>query len=382
MLPACGACGLHAKCNSPKLKPLVGDCQRSVLIVGEGPSSTDDEMGKFLSGESGMVLRKMLRSIGINLGKDAAYVGATICHTKAPNSKHIDFCQPNLKQTIEKLQPRVVVTLGREALGSMLLGVWNKVDTVERWVGEKIQLEGHWLCPTYGIDALLRARTPLIANTMAEHLRAAFEISSEPRPIKNPQRQVRIIYDPKELAAALVAFTIQNYPIGFDYETNCLKPEYPQARIYSAAISNKSQTIAFPWPAKGTDEWLAVREIVHGGLPKIASNLKFEERWTAKEFGKGMSNWHWDTMLAAHCLDNRQGICSLKFQAFVKLGVPSYNDFVAPYLESDKGHYNRINEIDLKTLLEYNGVDAYLERILADWQREQLGYGPNERVCN
>jgi hypothetical protein len=78
-------------------------------------------------------------------------------------------------------------------------------------------------------------------------------------------------------------------------------------------------------------------------------------------------------MLAAHCLDNRPGICSLKFQAFINLGVPSYNERIAPYLEASHGPYNRIHEILLDDLLHYNGIDSLLEVKLAQYQRRKMG---------
>jgi len=99
-----------------------------------------------------------------------------------------------------------------------------------------------------------------------------------------------------------------------------------------------------------------------------------EERWTLKKFGHGATNWGWDTMLASHCLDNRPGICSLKFQSLVRLGVPSYNDKIEPYLVNQKGPYNRIHEIDMKDLLLYGGIDSVLEYRLAMKQRHDMGY--------
>jgi len=99
-----------------------------------------------------------------------------------------------------------------------------------------------------------------------------------------------------------------------------------------------------------------------------------EERWTLKTFGHGVTNWGWDTMLAAHCLDNRPGICSLKFQALVRLGVPSFNETTEPYLANVKGSpYNRIDEIYPPALLLYNGMDARLEYKLAMVQMKDMG---------
>jgi hypothetical protein len=36
-------------------------------------------------------------------------------------------------------------------------------------------------------------------------------------------------------------------------------------------------------------------------------------------------------MLAAHWLDNRPDICSLKFQAFVSFGVAGYDEDMEPF---------------------------------------------------
>jgi hypothetical protein len=93
-----------------------------------------------------------------------------------------------------------------------------------------------------------------------------------------------------------------------------------------------------------------------------------------KTFGHGVNNWQWDTMLATHCLDNRPGICSLKFQALVQMGVPVYNKHIEPMLASYKGPYNRIREIEMGSLLYYGGMDALLEWKLAMKQRKEMGY--------
>ena len=96
-------------------------------------------------------------------------------------------------------------------------------------------------------------------------------------------------------------------------------------------------------------------------MPKIAQNLKFEDRWTRVKLGHPVRNWLWDTMLAAHVLDYRRGITSLEFQAFVQLGVQLYDKHIKPYLKSvGQSRFNRIKELDLKDLLLYNGMDSLL----------------------
>jgi hypothetical protein len=212
-----------------------------------------------------------------------------------------------------------------------------------------------------------------------KHLGIAFRIQRDP-PMKTVEQNyldsqavsftVEKIYHEAEIIRAVDWFR-DNRLTAFDFETNCLKPELPNAQIYSLSISNGVRTIAFPWTEGKVRK--AVSEFLLSDVPKVASNLKFEDRWTNCKFGHGVANWGWDTMLAAHCLDNRPGICSLKFQALVNLGVPSYNERIVPYLESHHGPYNRIHEIPLEDLLHYNGIDSLLEVKLAQYQRRKMG---------
>lgn len=98
--------------------------------------------------------------------------------------------------------------------------------------------------------------------------------------------------------------------------------------------------------------------------------MKFEERWTVAKLGCKVRGWHWDTMLAAHILDNRSGITSLKFQAFVHLGISDYDSHISPFLYSKHpNETNRIDQVDDKSLLLYNGLDSLLEYLIMKKQK-------------
>jgi hypothetical protein len=77
-------------------------------------------------------------------------------------------------------------------------------------------------------------------------------------------------------------------------------------------------------------------------------------------------------MVAAHILDNRQGITGLKFQSLVRLGVPDYSKHVKPYLEADRHGLNRIMELHLQDLLMYNGLDSACTWLLAALQAQDF----------
>lgn len=138
-------------------------------------------------------------------------------------------------------------------------------------------------------------------------------------------------------------------------------------------------TIAYPWHGEAIT---ATQEYLESDLPKIASNIKFEQRWTANAFGVNVNNWYWDTMQAAHAIDNRPNITSVKFQAFVLLGSGSYDDHISPYLKSgESSEANKVlEEITFEDLLLYCGMDSLLEYKVAMQQIETLGYPDAEDV--
>ena len=108
----------------------------------------------------------------------------------------------------------------------------------------------------------------------------------------------------------------------------------------------------------------AMKWFLRSDCPKIGWNCKFESRWSRKKLGVWPRNFVFDGMLAAHVVDNRSEVTSLKFQAFVQLGQESYNDYILPYLKGDKqggNEKNRVKEADLPRLLTYCGMDSLLE---------------------
>lgn len=376
LIPKCGSCGLLKTCKSPKM-PVSGDGARKVLVVGEAPGATEDDQNRPFVGKAGQRLRETLGSLGVRLDRDAWTTNSLICRppeNAKPESKQIAYCRPNLLKAIETYEPQVIVTLGHSALVSVLGPYWKSdIGSMERWAGWTIPLEKHWVVPTYHPSFLLRMENSLLDRLFSDHLEAAFAIDEAPPKQPDWRGGIEILYDEDEVFEALTEIDDCSEWVAVDYETNCLKPEYPKAKIWSCAVSNGSRTVSYPWVGGNitvTGEFLRSKR-----TRKIASNLKMEERWTLKTFGHGVRRWGWDTMLAAHCLDNRQGICSLKFQSLVKMGVPLYNTTVEPYLESHDGPYNRIHEIETATLLTYGGMDAILEWALAMKQRKEMGYG-------
>lgn len=376
LIPKCGRCGLYRGCKSPKMKPY-GNGGKEILIVGEAPGQREDEQGRPFVGKSGKLLRETLSGFGITMDKDCVVTNSLICrppNNAAPDAKQVGYCRPNLIQTINSTQPKIVITLGSAALRAVVKEFWKAdLGKMERWVGWKIPTAKFWLCPTYHPSYVLRQeKNRMLAEVWSNHLEEALDITEPVPKLPDYENMVEILMEEDKIIEALEYFDEVGGWIAFDYEANCLKPEYPKAELFCCSVSNGVRTIAYPWWGKAKD---ATKRLLRSKRTrKIAANLKNEERWTRKTFGVGVRRWGWDTMLAAHVIDNRPDICSLKFQAFIHLGIPTYDANLKPYLKGFKGHYNRIREIKLETLLHYNGLDSLFEFWLAMKQREALGY--------
>lgn len=382
VLPKCEACKAYKYCHSPKI-PVTGKGKKGILVVGEVPSKYDDKRGRAFSGESGKLLADEFTRNGLNLRSDCWLTTAVICKTAAtPTSNQVEWCRPNLIGTIRKLQPRVIILLGSTSVQSLIPYIWKgtNVGGIERWAGFRIPCRplDAWVCPTHAPSSLLRSEKDPMSRAMlgqfGRHIKAAVSLRGRPYEGKPPSEgvEVEVIIDPIEAAAIITDEMRKGGLSSFDYETTMLKPDGPAAKIVSCAICFRGErTIAYPWHG---DAIKATKKYLRSDLPKAGANIKFEQRWTMAQLGVKVKNWVWDSMQAAHVLDHRQAISSVKFQAFVRFGTPIWDDSVRRFLTSDGPSVpNRIRQCDLQSLLHYNAIDALVEWRLAIDQSRQFG---------
>ncbi len=340
LFPKCGACGLFKQCNTPKM-PHSGTGKHKILFVGEAPSEQDDEDGLHFSGREGQQLRATLETLGIDL-EDCWMTYAAICHPKdGLNDKHILYCRPNITKTIRDLKPKVVIPLGHLAVKSLLAPEWDgggeSVGSMQRWEGWHIPSHslGCWVCPVnLFTPATARPGSPQEKDNAIQQklfrrsLKSAIRMQrytgpSSESPLARLRRQISVYVDPRDTRKRLRRLSDASGRLAFDFETNSLKPENIKRFIHTVAFSFEG---ADTWAGRIDETCLpALSEVLKNKqTKKIASNLKFEERWSRAKLGHGVASWYWDTMLAAHVLDNRPEISSVKFQAYVRLGVPDY----------------------------------------------------------
>lgn len=389
--PKCGACGLHRHCQTPKME-VSGLGERRIMVIGEAPGEADDNEGSQFVGKSGVELRKRMRACGLDLDRDCWKTNAIICRPSTVRKKHvelsnrpptdveIDYCRPNLLKAIETLKPVAFLLLGTAAVQSLIGHIWREAPgSINRWQGWVIPCQSlnAWIFPTFAPSQLLREDDVVLHRMFDTVLEKLGDIEDRPfKDVPDERSNVEIVMDPSRAARMLRKMIEKGGPIAFDYETNMLKPDSPKSVIVSCSVCWRGKkTIAYPWLGDAIN---ATRELLRSPNPKIASNLKFEERWTRRHLKTKVRNWYWDTMLAAHIIDNRNGITSIKFQSFVLLGSDIWDDHIQEFLHTPKNGDSDVNQIleqiDLNDLLLYNGLDSLLEYRVAEVQMGLLNY--------
>ncbi len=386
LVPLCGACKLYLGCKSPKM-PLWGEGKRKVLVIGEGPGAEEDSQNRPFVGKAGQRLRRELGLLGVNLDRDCWVSNSIICRPKdnaTPTDAQIEYCRPNLLRIIQEKQPETIILLGAPAVRSIIGYLWRENSGgIERWQGWHIPCQkwNCWICPTFHPSYVEREKAPVLDLMFHDHLKRAFALKERPwKKVPDYLGKCHFVYDPQEAVnvIATMIFSVKPIAIALDYETSSLKPDDSDSKIICCSVSDGNESVAFLWKGVVIE---AMKGFLSSNIPKIASNLKFESRWSLAKLGIEPKNWLWDTMLAAHILDNRPHISSIKFQAFALLGQPPWDEQVKPYMEpkgDDQKKFgdnarNQLHKVDPKTLGIYCAMDSLMEWHVAKAQRKQMG---------
>lgn len=382
-VPLCGSCGFFQTCSTPKFG-VVGSGEKEVLIVAPFPTKREDISGEAFSSGFAKRLSGELSELGVDLRKDCWLTYSLICKPdKQPTEEHANYCRPTLIRTIEKLQPKVIVLLGTWPMRSLVGHLWKESPgPLNRWVGWNIPSQdlNAWVAPTWSVQDIRRYEEE--KNTAPtiwwrQHLKNAFsKIGGRPwEQVPAYDEQVLIENNSEKAAAVLDEMRASGKPIALDYETTCLQPEGRDSEIITAAVCcGGDWTIAYNWHGKAVE---ATSKLLQSPCPKIAANATFERRWTWEKLRHGIRNVVWDVIDSAHWIDNRRDTTSVKFQSFVMLGHPAYDEWIKPYMSATGGYTkNQLQLMDRQKLLLYNGLDSILEYKIAEKQMEIAGYAP------
>ena len=132
----------------------VGNPNADLMFIGEAPGRDEDLQGKPFVGRAGALLTDIIKAM--KLTRDDVYIANVIkCRppeNRNPEPDELDACRPFIRRQIELIKPKVIVTLGKFALQSLM----ERGYAITAARGTWLEYNGIKVMPTYHPAYLLR----------------------------------------------------------------------------------------------------------------------------------------------------------------------------------------------------------------------------------
>ena len=156
-----GDCRLCALCETrTNIVFGTGNPHARVVLVGEAPGATEDEMGLPFVGRAGELLDQVLASAA-GLSRGEVYIANVLkCRPPAnrdPRPDEIEVCSPYLREQIRSIWPDVIMPMGNPATRFIL-----RTEVGITRLRGKVYRTGHFaVLPTFHPAAVLRDMSKL-----------------------------------------------------------------------------------------------------------------------------------------------------------------------------------------------------------------------------
>lgn len=363
--------------------PPYGKGRKGILIIGEGPGKLEDRKGIPWQGKSGRLLQETLNKYGIDLFEDCTCVNAVNCRppdNRTPRIFEVDCCREVIvKNVLRKMKPHIIVLLGTSAVQSFLMERWPiDLGGITKWNGFIIPDQDYdaWVIPTFHPSYIMRIDSREANTVWGQHLSRIPELLGG---------EVPDYFEPRINIVDDLSFLndIKVDEASLDYETTGLRSQGVGQRIICTGLAfDDREAYAFMNPKTKKELLPFLNFLKNRKIGKMGHNIKFEHTWTEDRYGVEIQNWQWDSMLAAHFIDNRPGITSLKFQVYSNFGVLIKEEDVSKFIyrkDPSNNGFNHIYELldepgGEEKLLRHVALDAYWEYRLAKAQMKELDY--------
>jgi len=107
-----------------------------LMLIGEAPGMSEDEQGKPFVGRAGMLLDKILESVGFSRQTNIYICNSLKCrppNNRDPNEDEKEACRPFLDAQIDILRPRIILLCGRVAMNSFIPNADGITKMRGRW---------------------------------------------------------------------------------------------------------------------------------------------------------------------------------------------------------------------------------------------------------
>jgi len=131
--------GCPLKLRATQLVFADGNPQADIMLIGEAPGRDEDEQGKPFVGRAGRLLDRMLAAIGFD--RNSVYIANTVPWrppgNRNPTPMEVAACMPFLNRQVELVAPKLVMGLGKVAVGTLygeevpitrVRGKWRDVE--------------------------------------------------------------------------------------------------------------------------------------------------------------------------------------------------------------------------------------------------------------
>ena len=133
-----------------KYFPVIGEGshEAKIMFVGEAPGRNEAKTGRPFCGAAGNVLDQLLAHIGIP--RDSIYITNIVKdrppENRDPTTKEIEIYGPFLDRQFEILKPKVVVALGRYAMGYIMnkFGLELELEPIGKAHGKAHKAQAPW----------------------------------------------------------------------------------------------------------------------------------------------------------------------------------------------------------------------------------------------
>ena len=148
----------NLKDNAKNLVMGDGDINSPIMLIGEAPGELEDNSGHSFQGEIGVLLKKMLLAINIQIEKvyTTYSVNFRIPEDRKPTAQEIRRYSIFLKEHVSIINPKIVILMGSTAMEA-LTGLNNKIS-IERgkWKEIIIKNKSFPLIITFSPSYLIR----------------------------------------------------------------------------------------------------------------------------------------------------------------------------------------------------------------------------------
>ena len=132
-----------------------GDPHAMLMFIGEAPGREEDIQGRPFVGDAGMLLTRLIERMGL-MRKDFYIANIVKCRppmNRDPGPEEIETCRAFLEKQIEIIAPKVIMTLGRIAVQTLMDNPKLKITSIR---GKFFDYKGIPVMPTFHPAYLIR----------------------------------------------------------------------------------------------------------------------------------------------------------------------------------------------------------------------------------